>query len=106
MSTPAPEAEKKNANHQKREKQNASVELLLKLQWKKSDEKKGKHIQLLFGIVSDKSKEKSIKLNLSPNFRKDVLFGQLPYLAHLENPVIVEVVENGIVDGLSLQNIF
>ena len=60
----------------------------------------GKHIQLPFGIVRNKSKEKSIKLNLSPNFRKDVLFDQLPYLAHLENPAIVDIVKNGIVDDL------
>ena len=64
----------------------------------------GQHIQLLFGIVRDKSKEKSIKLNLPPNFRKDVLFDQLPYLAHLENPTIVDVVKNGVVDNLSLQS--
>ena len=29
-----------------------------------------KHIQLPFGVVRDKSKEKSMKLNLLPNFRK------------------------------------
>ena len=62
-----------------------------------------KHIQLPFGAVRDKSKEKSIKLNLLPNFRKDVLLDQLAYLSHLENPAIVDVVKNGIVDDLSLQ---
>ena len=62
-----------------------------------------KHIQLPFGAVRDKSKEKSIKLNLPPNFRKDVLLDQLAYLSHLENPAIVDVVKNGIVDDLSLQ---
>ena len=60
----------------------------------------GKHIQLPFGIVRDKSKEKSVKLNLLPNFRKDVLFDQLPYLAHLENSAIVK---NGIGGDLGLQ---
>ena len=63
----------------------------------------GKNIQLPFGIVRDKSKEKSVKLNLLPNFRKDVLFDQLPYLAHLENSAIADVVKNGIVGDLSLQ---
>ena len=63
----------------------------------------GKHIQLPFGVVKDKSKKKSIKLNLPPNFRKDVLFDQLPYLAHLEKLTIVNVVKNGIVDDLSVQ---
>ena len=40
----------------------------------------GKHIQLSFGVMRDKNKEKYIKLNLSPNYRKDVLSEQLPYL--------------------------
>ena len=53
-----------------------------------------KHIQLPFGVVSyNKSKEKSIKLNLPPNFRKDVLFDQLPYLTHRENLAIVDVIK-------------
>ena len=30
-------------------------------------------------------------------------FDQLPYLAHLENPAIVDVVKNSIVDDLSLK---
>ena len=58
----------------------------------------GKHIQLPFGVVRDKNKKKSIKLNLPPNFRKDVLFDQVSYLSHLENPAIVNVVKNSIVD--------
>ena len=62
-----------------------------------------KHIRLPFSVVRNKSKEKSIKLNLPPNFRKDVLFDQLPYLAHLENPAIVDIVKNGAADYLSLQ---
>ena len=53
----------------------------------------GKHIQLLFGVERDKNKETSIKLNLPPNFRKDVLFGQLSYPGHLENPAIIDVVK-------------
>ena len=63
----------------------------------------GKHIQRPFGVRRDKSNEKSIKLNPLPNFRKDVLFDQLPYQAHLENPAIIDVVKNGIVDDLSLK---
>ena len=34
-STPTFKAEKRNANHQKREKQSGSMKLLLKLLWKK-----------------------------------------------------------------------
>ena len=60
----------------------------------------GKNSQLPFNVVRDMSKEKSIKLNLFPNFRKDVLFDQLPYLAHLENPAIIDFVKNGTVGDL------
>ena len=63
----------------------------------------GKSIQLPFGVVIDKAKEKSIKLNLSPNYRKDVLFDHLPYLGHLENPAIKDAIKDGIVNNLSLQ---
>ena len=45
---------------------------------------RGKSIQLPFGVVRDKTKKKSIKLNLPPDLRKDVLFDHLPYLRHLE----------------------
>ena len=38
-----------------------------------------------FVVVIDKIKEKLIKLNLLPNYRKDVLFDQLLYLGHPEN---------------------
>ena len=63
----------------------------------------GKSIQLPFVAVRDKSKEKSIKLNLPPNYRKDVLFDQLPYLNHLQNPAIKDVIKDDIVDNLSFQ---
>ena len=63
----------------------------------------GKSIQLLFGVVRDKSKKKSIKLNLPLNYRNDVLFDQLAYLGHLENPAIKDVIKDDIVDNLSLQ---
>ena len=62
----------------------------------------GKSIQLTFGIVRYKTKEKLIKLNLPPNYKKDVLFDQLPYLGHLENPAIKDVMKDSIVDNLSL----
>ena len=64
---------------------------------------KSKSIQLPFGVIKEKSKEKLIKLDLPPNYRKDVLFDQLPYLAHLENPAIKDVIKDSIVDNLSLQ---
>ena len=63
----------------------------------------GKIIQLPFGVVIDKSKETLIKLNRPSNYLKDVLFDQLPYLDHLEDPAIKDVIKDGIVDNLSLQ---
>ena len=60
-----------------------------------------KHIQLPFGVVGDKSKEKNVKLNLPPNLSKGVLFDQVPYLNNLENLAIIDVVKNGTVDDLS-----
>ena len=63
----------------------------------------GKSIQLPFSVVRDKSKESSTKLNLPPNYRKGVLFKHLPYLGHLENPAIKDVVRDGIVDDFALQ---
>ena len=62
-----------------------------------------KSIQLPFGAVRDESKVKSIKLNLPPHYRKDVLFDQLPYLGHLEKPAIKDVIKDGIIDILSWQ---
>ena len=62
-----------------------------------------KSIQLLFGIVRDKAKEILIKLNLPPNYKKDVLFDQLSYLGHLVNLAIKDVIKDDTVDNLSLQ---
>ena len=63
----------------------------------------GKHIQLHFGVVRDKDREKHIKLNLPQNYRKDVLFKQLRYLPQLDNPAIANIVKSGTVDDMSLQ---
>ena len=63
----------------------------------------GKSIQRPFGVIRDKTKGNLIKLKLPPNFKKDVLFDHLPYLRHLENPAIKDVIKDGIVDNLALQ---
>ena len=63
----------------------------------------GTHIQLPFGVVRDNDEQNYIKLNLPPDYRKDALFKQLPYLAQLDNPAIADVVKNGIVDNIALQ---
>ena len=56
----------------------------------------GKHIQLHFGVVGDKDREKHIKLNLPQNYRKDVLL-------QLDNPAIANIVKSGTVDDMSMQ---
>ena len=63
----------------------------------------GKSIQLPFGVVRDKSKEKLIKLNLPLNYRKDVLFNHLPDLGYLGNPAIKDVPRDGVIDNIALQ---
>ena len=63
----------------------------------------GKSIQQPFGVVRDKSKEKSIKLNLPPYYRKDVLFGHLPHLGQLENPAIKNVARYDVVENIAFQ---
>ena len=62
-----------------------------------------KSIQLPLGMVRHKSKEKSIKLNLPLNYRKDVLFDHLSDLGRVKNPVIKDVVRDGVVDNFALQ---
>ena len=66
----------------------------------------GKSIQVTFGVVRYISKEKSIKLKLPSNYRNDVLFHHLPYLGHLENPAIKDVVTDSVVDNIALQKYF
>ena len=46
-----------------------------------------------------------IKLNLPPNYRKDVLFDQLPYLGYLENPAVEDFIKDGIVDNLKFAKV-
>ena len=100
LSTPASEAEKKECKPSKKRKAKREHEIIAKITMKKKklDEKKA---ILLNELETNDLHIKRIKLNL--NFRKHVLFDQLPYLAHLENPAIVDVVKNGIVENLSLE---
>ena len=53
--------------------------LLKKTRAKMSD------IQLLYRIVCNNKKQ--IKLNSPFNYKTEVLFSQLPYLVHLDNPI-------------------
>ena len=62
-----------------------------------------KYIQLPFGVVGNKEKEKKIQLTLPPNYKKDILFHQLPHTPELKNPTLKEVMRNGLVNNLTLQ---
>ena len=63
----------------------------------------GGSIQLPFGYVLDDNEKGDLQFNLPLNFRKDILFDKLPYIAHLDNPAIDNVVKGGKVDDLALQ---
>ena len=63
----------------------------------------GGSIQLPFGYVPDENEGRELQFNLLLNFRKDILFDKLPYVAHLDNPVVDNVAKGGKVDDLALQ---
>ena len=57
-------------------------------------------IQLAYGFVPDKNPGGELHFDLQQNFRKELLFEKQPYVAHLENPTINDVVKGGKVDSL------
>ena len=44
-----------------------------------------------------------LHFNLLPNYKRDVLFKQFPYLSHVKNLVLNKIIKNGIVDDVELQ---
>ena len=60
------------------------------------------YIQLPYGYVENENDEK-IYLDLPHNFKKDLLFNDLPFVAQLNNPAIDNVVKGKETDDLSLQ---
>ena len=60
-------------------------------------------IQLPYGFVRDKNPGGELHFDLQQNFRKELLFEKQPYVAHLENPTINDVVKGGKVDSLMQQ---
>ena len=60
-------------------------------------------IQLPYGFVRDKNPGGELHFDLHQNFKKELLFKKQPYVAHLENPAINNVVIGGKVDSLALQ---
>ena len=63
----------------------------------------GGSIQLPFGYVPDDNDKGNLQFNLQLNFKKDILFDKLLYIAHLENPAIDNVVKGNRVNDLALQ---
>ena len=63
----------------------------------------GGSIQLPFGYVPDDNEKGDLQFNLLLNYRKDILFDTLPYIAHLDDPAIDNMVKGRKVDDLALQ---
>ena len=60
-------------------------------------------IQLLYGFVHDKNPGGELHFDLHQNFKKELLFEKQPYVAHLENHTINDVLKGHRVDSLLLQ---
>ena len=64
---------------------------------------KNSYIKLPYGLVSDDKEKEKIRFNLPLNYKKDVLFQQVPYFAEANNPAIDDVVSGNKRDDLSIQ---
>ena len=60
-------------------------------------------IQLPYGFICNKNPGGELHFDLHQDFKKELLFEKQPYVAHLENPVINDIVKDGKVDSLALQ---
>ena len=67
------------------------------------DISKNSYIKLPFGLVSDDKSKEKIRFNLPLNYKKDVLFQQVPYFAEANNRAIDDVVLGNKRDDLSIQ---
>ena len=73
---------------------------------KKLKEMESSSIQLPYGFVHDKNLGSELHFDLHQNFKKELLLKKQPYIAHLENPAINDVVKGGKVGSLALQIFF
>ena len=76
---------------------------LVRLRLYKMVIKKNSYIKLPYGLVSDENNKEKIRFNLPLNYKKDVLFQQVPYFAEANNPAIDDVVSGNKRDDLSIQ---
>ena len=63
----------------------------------------GVNVQLPFGYVRDENEGGELQFNLPLNFKKDILFDRLPYVAQLHYPAYDNVINGGKVDNTALQ---
>ena len=61
------------------------------------------HIQLPFGFVPDQNPDDDLFCDLPLNYKKNLLFSKLPYIAQLNNPAIDDVVCRKKTDDISVQ---
>ena len=64
---------------------------------------KNSYIKLPYGLVFDDKNKEKIRFNLPLNYKKDVLFQQVPYFAEANNPAIDDVILGNKRDDLSIQ---
>ena len=61
------------------------------------------HIQVPFGFVPDQNPDNDLYFHLPLNYKKNLLFNKLSYIAQLNNPAIDDVVRGKKTDDISIQ---
>ena len=61
------------------------------------------YIQLPYGFIPDQNQNEKMYFDLLLNYKKNLLFDKLPYVAQLNNPAIDNVVKGKQNDDLSIQ---
>ena len=67
------------------------------------DIEKNGYIKLPYGFVSNENQKGKLHFNLPLNYKKNLLFGKVPYFAEVNNPAINDVVLGKKKDDLSIQ---
>ena len=61
----------------------------------------GKHIKLFYGVLCDEEPKNLLQFNLPPNYKRDILFEQFPYLSHVKNPTLNKIIKMVLLTMLS-----
>ena len=61
------------------------------------------YIQLPYGYIPDQNQNEKLYFDLRLNYKKNLLFDKLPYIAQLNNPAINDIVKGNKNDDLSIQ---